>query len=361
MRRPRGPALALLLVAAVAAGCELFTHALDYRVDPVLPLCDACPASRWPLRHPPCPVADPAPDRPGAVVFAARRAVFGHPGDLTPAFALGFDLDCSARPYRGLPVLCAPRSRDGWASLPGGIDDAFLQRVLVPVYLATPPSRAFDLDAALSGIFEQGRFGLVVSVDRWNGQPDDPDVGVTLRASPGLAGGGSPAWDGADVWASLPDVSADGTSPFHLDGLPAYVAGGTLVADARALGPAVYHFGLPVAGFDVILADLSFAGALGPGGLTRFTMTGKMDLPSARDAAVGFAGALTCDTVASVFFAAMPAQMPDAADLPMVTASPPADPCDAISFAWSFDAEPARLGAVVDPAAGPGGGPGACP
>src|SRR5580704_6701997 len=295
LRRLAVPAL----LAVVAPACELATHAFDYEIDTAAAppgLCDACPASADGLRHPPCPVFLPAPDLPRTFTFAARRASFGHAADFaTAAPVLGYDLDCSDRPLGGRPVLCRPSSEEGWQALPEGIDDAFFQRVLEPIYAAEIQSRPFDLDAVVSSALEQGLYGLVVSVDRWNGALDDTDVEVTVRSSPGLAGGAAPAWNGADTWLTFPDVDADGTR----------------------------------------------------------------HMPSAHDAALGLAGAVaTCgDAPATAFVGALPPRIEGAADMPSDPTASPADPCDAISFAWAFDAEPAKIGGAAPPeAAGP-----ACP
>jgi len=359
LRRLAVPAL----LAVVAPACELATHAFDYEIDTAdAPpgLCDACPASADGLRHPPCPVFLPAPDLPRTFTFAARRASFGHAADFaTAAPVLGYDLDCSDRPLGGRPVLCRPSSEEGWQALPEGIDDAFFQRVLEPIYAAEIQSRPFDLDAVVSSALEQGLYGLVVSVDRWNGALDDTDVEVTVRSSPGLAGGAAPAWNGADTWLTFPDVDADGTRPFYLESAPGYVSDGTLVVDARARGAAVYRFGPRGLSFELILADLSLTAGLTEGGLSRLTLSGTLDMPSAHDAALGLAGAVaTCgDAPATAFVGALPPRIEGAADMPSDPTASPADPCDAISFAWAFDAEPAKIGGAAPPeAAGP-----ACP
>jgi hypothetical protein len=348
-------AAALALIALALPACELATHALDYGVDPAAlqPLCDPCPAADPAVRRPPCPVASDAPDRDGPLVFAARRASFGEAGGFD-AVGLGLDLDCSTRRGGGLPVLCAPRSRDGWAALRGGVDDALLQHVLVPAALAEKPLGTFTLGGALSRAFEAGSYGFLVIVERYNGEPDDPDVDVTVRASPGLASGAAPAWDGADVWSRFPDVDAAGGRPFHLDRLHGYVAGGTLVADARDRGPMLFRFGPGHLTFDLILTDLSFTASITPAKLSRFTWSGVLDLPGAHQAASSLAVTVTaCDPSAAAFLTSVAQALPDAADMPMDRGAPTSAACDGVSFAWAFDAEPAQLGPVV----GDGGTP----
>lgn len=364
---------ALAAIASLAGACELATHAFDYQVAPALALgvCDACPGASADLRRPPCPPGGGGGDQ-GRRVFAARRAHLGRPGAWSgasaAAFDLGFDLDCSTRPHGGLPALCAPHAPEagpviGWEALPHGIDNAWLQRVLAPLYQQAPPASAFDLDAAVSAGLEDGRFGLLVVVDRWNGEPDDPDVEVSVRSSPGLASGAAPRWDGADVWSPFPEVEPDGSRSFRVLRAAAYVRSGVLVVDDHARGAAVYGFGAPATRFELVLARVSFAGSIARHGLGRFTMSGLVDLPSARAAAPGIAHAITgCAAATEPPIGAMvPSLIEGAADMPMDPASSPTDPCDAISFGWSFDAEPARLGAAGDGADGGNGIGGGCP
>ncbi len=303
----------------------------------------------------------PARARPRAHVHLRRAARPLRPRRRLrdPRAALGYDLDCSARPLGGLPALCTPAGTAGWQALPRGVDDAFFQRILQPIYAAETPSRPFDLDAAVSSALEQGLYGLLVSVDRWNGALDDDDVEVSVVTSPGLAGGVAPAWKGADAWLAFPDVDADGTRPFHLERARGYVSHGTLVADARAQGAAAFRFGPPGLAFELIVEDLSLTADLSPGALARLTFTGTIDLPSARAAAAALPGQIAgcADYPATAFAGALAEHVETAADMPSDLGSSPADPCDAISFAWAFDAEPAALGGE----AGPSDAGSACP
>jgi hypothetical protein len=365
----RARALLLLAAAASASACELVSHAFDYQVGapPAAPagaLCAVCLDTSADLRHAPCPTPASAPDLDRAFVFAARRSYLGHGADLTAAsFDLGFDLDCSDRPDGGLPVLCAPRAATGWAPLPHGIDNALLGRVIAPIYDAAPPGRGIDLDTLISDELELGRYGVVVAVSQWNGLPDDDSVEVTLRSSPGLASGGLPAWGGGDVWAPYPDVDADGVRRFALDRAPGYVAGGVLVVDARALGARLLRFGPGATHLDLLVADLTLAGALTPDRLDRFTLSGILAQPAARSAALGLAASVgPCSGGrTSVFLAALPAQIAIAPDMPTDPSATPADPCDAISFGWALDAESAQLAAEAADAGSEDAGGVVCP
>jgi len=349
--------------ATTATACELVTHAFDFRVEATAGLCDACPGAAADLSHPPCPVADPAPDLDRAFIFAARRSRLGHPADLgLSTFDLGLDLDCSDRPLFALPVLCTPRVATGWTPLPGGVDDALFTRVLAPVYQASPPGRGVDLDAALSSALERGLYGVLVAVRQWNGRPDDPSVEVSIRSSPGLAAGAAPAWAGGDRWQTYPEVDPDGVRRFALDGVPGYVAGGVLVVDARDRDATLFRFGPAGAHFDLLLRDLSFTGALTAGGVSRFTASGIIDQPSAQRASAALTTAVgaCAGGAAGVFLQACSARVPLAPDMPFEPGASPSDPCDGISFGWALDAEPARLG-VEETDGGPAGADAGCP
>ncbi|MBX3214120.1 MAG: hypothetical protein KF850_18950 [Labilithrix sp.] len=107
----------------------------------------------------------------------------------------------------------------------------------------------------------QGVYGVILSVQKWNGEPNDPDVVVSLRMSVGIqqAGedGGAPRFDGTDVWDIDP---------------ASIVAGGSLVGqDCDVVGciglasdvAAYARDGVLVARFE----QLPFTVSVGPGRL----------------------------------------------------------------------------------------------
>jgi hypothetical protein len=347
--------------AAAASGCELATHAFDFRVDQApagTPLCLVCSGDAD-LARPPCPPATEAPGADQTFVFAARSSHLGTAADLaSPHFNLGFDLDCSARPG-GQPALCVPRSTAGWQPLPHGIDDALLMRALAPAYTALPHDRTVDLDAEVSSALEHGRWGVLVTVRGWNGAPNDPEVEVSIHTSPGLVGGGAPKWSGADTWVPYVDVDANGLRPFALDGLEGYVVGGTLVVDATGRGAQLFRFGPQSSSFTLLVTDLSFAGAMTPRGISGLTATGIIDGSSAGDAAVALRTAVgpCAHGALGALLDAMAPELQTAPDMPFVSDADPSATCDGISFAWALDAQPALL-ATSPGTDGQGPGPG---
>jgi hypothetical protein len=336
-----------LAAPLVASGCELATHAFDFRVNQApaaTALCLAC-AANADLARPPCPLATESSGPEQTFVFAARRSRLGTAADLTsPHFNLGIDLDCSTRPG-GLPVLCAPRSAVGWQPLPRGIDDALLSRALAPAYIAMPHDRTVDLDTEVSGGLEHGRWGVLVTVSGWNGGPDDPEVQVSIHTSPGLAGGGAPEWSGADTWVPYVDVDAEGLRPFALDGLVGYVTGGTLVVDATSRGAQLFRFGPQSSSFTLLVTDLSFTGAITPSGISGLTASGIIEGSSAGVAATAIRTALgpCAHGALGVLLDAIAPLLLTAPDMPFVQDRDPSTTCDGISFGWALDAEPARL------------------
>ena len=344
-----------------AAACELVTHAFDYQIAPaaVAGLCAACPAGAD-LRRPPCPVADPSPDLGRAFVFAARRSRLGHPADLG-SLDIGLDLVCSTLPggSRGSARPARPGAGPRSPTASTTPSSCGCSRPRTP---PRPPAAPSDLDDyAVSDALDRGRYGVVVSIRGWNGLPDDPSVEVTVRSSPGLAAGALPAWAGVDVWLPYPDVDDDGVRRFALDRATGYVSGGTLVVDARALGASLFRLGPRDASFELLLGDLTFTGALTPGKLGHFTLSGVIDQPSAGSAVLALGASLApcAGGTAGPFLASFTSRIALAPDMPFLPTPDRSAPCDGISFAWSLDAEPAILASEAsDGGAGGGGG---CP
>jgi len=108
-----------------------------------------------------------------------------------------------------------------------------------------------------SKMAEEGEWSLLVRVQGYNGQLDDPNVKFSLYTTPGYLGGGgaggaggaggmggmggaggvapeaNPSWDGNDAWHVSSDSLLDGASidmPKYFDD-KAYVSQGTLVAN----------------------------------------------------------------------------------------------------------------------------------
>lgn len=350
--------LALALLALTGAACELLTHATDYAVAPPYQgICNVCPDPKEDLRHVPCPTTNAADGDDGtAHVYAARRLHFGKPsewkGPGAASFRLGFDQDCSARP-NGLPVLCTAVTPDGgaplpWVALPHGIDDSLLQRIFTPLYeAAAAAGQNFDLDATYSANEEAGKLGLLVTIEGWNGTPDDAHVTMTLQSSPGVTPSSAPPlWNGDDPWDVYPDTPELTREILKVVQADGYVAGGVLVVDYRSRGDVSARFGVPGQTFRILLHEVVFSGTLTNDRLDELTMSARADVASAYESITDTAKFLGgCNPAAIAYLEQkLPALLVGAADMPSSPNAPKEQACDSVSFAWALDAERARLG-----------------
>ena len=81
---------------------------------------------------------------------------------------------------------------------------------------------------------------LLLVVDHWNGAPDDDQVGVRILTAAGLADDAGPSWTVNDTWHAYgdgqdPSITSAFVPATSFQSTTAYVAGGRLVCDARAL------------------------------------------------------------------------------------------------------------------------------
>lgn len=254
-------ALAVAAPVAAAAACTALTHAYDWAVgsspQAAGRLCDLCTGVTG-LRHAPCPGGtDPGSDH--TVFFAVQTINLGAKStewDLTNNnyFVSGMDLDCSKRLPHGAPVLCQAVPGSDWTQpLPSGIDNAFAQQVLAPLFSQDPP---VDVDHAVNEWIAAGRGGFVVVLDHWNLALDDAQVGFRIVQAVGPHGGGAPRFARDELWdvyadgpdPSLPDGGVPGASSTSLATTGAYIVQGTLVADLRAVGGTQLAFGAGTAG-----------------------------------------------------------------------------------------------------------------
>jgi hypothetical protein len=260
-------------LAFAASACTALTHAGDYQTQAQDGVCHVC-SSNAGLRRPPCPLAGAVPGGGSGVSYFALSAVdFGEESTSwsDPARAVGLDLDCSTRVATGGgPVLCAAGSHP-WELLPLGIDNA-LGADLIGQF-ALLPSLDIHTSANATQDLAQGAWGMVLAVDGWNGLPDDDVVGVRLLSARGVAGGGSPKWDGTDQWdVYSPGIDESlgglGVPDATFKGGTAYVVGGTLVWDARSVEGAAVRFQSHGASLDDSVVDVLFVGQLAKGGVT---------------------------------------------------------------------------------------------
>jgi hypothetical protein len=141
------------------------------------------------------------------------------------ASTLGFDLDgvCTC-PGAG-SCRSMKNGKQGPCDPPGtGVDNA--GGAVITLLYAGSDTMAFGLQANI----DNGIHGVVLKVSGWNGQPDDPDVMVSLYNVAGVDGG-KLAYDGRDeVYAADESILAEPLGSRYYDPR-AYVTGGVLVAD----------------------------------------------------------------------------------------------------------------------------------
>jgi hypothetical protein len=334
-------------VAAMA--CTVLTHADQYAVvssDASSRLCDFCPQHPE-LAHAPCPGGD-SPGGEATYFYAAQKVDLGDDinewGLDNTLFAVGLDLDCSARLPDGVPVLCQSTNAGQWKQpLPVGVDNAFGQVMLQPLYAAYKPS--YQVNAWILA----GQGGFVFVVDHWNGQADDAQVGFRMLPAVGPSRGGTPTFDKGESW----DVYADGWDPSITDAhVPtalaststAYVVQGVLVADLRSAGDLAIQLGGPRVGDAGPVVALSpeqveIVGPIVPTVL-QVGLAGLLVQANTFDSK-GLAQVVTsCDPTSFCPVATKIEQTkPNADDMPSVCANPPCPSggsCDSISFGIHF-------------------------
>ena len=235
----------IFAVFALAVGCSIVTGAYDFRVGPsedagadggapdgdAAPpdtrACALCPEHPE-LAHPPCATASAADAAaPSTYFFAVRSIDFGgkRASWTSQDYAAGLDQDCSDRPEGGAPTSCHPPAQPKeWVALPRGIDNAFGAEVIAPLAEgALSTDGGVDIANKVTSWISQGRGGMIVVVDGWNGAADDDAVGVRLSPAAHPADGGAPGFARDESWttyATEPSVAS-----------VAYVTGSTLVAD----------------------------------------------------------------------------------------------------------------------------------
>lgn len=210
----------------------------------------------------------------------------------------------------------------------------------------------------------QGVYGVLLSVQKWNGEPNDPDVVVSLRMSVGVQptgdDGGAPRFDGNDVWDIDPASIVAGDSLVGQDcdaigciglgsDVRAYVRDGVLVARFEQL-PFTVSVGagrlvLPFVG-TVLTARITrdggvhrIAGELAGRWRTADILAGSAAIREP------LTGSSLCENAETYGY--FKRSVCSSADL----AANPADdrtgaPCTALSEAVAFSGSPAKLGKV---------------
>jgi len=345
-----GMASGLAVLAALANGCALpsFTLAPPSTTE------DAGPDAPVEAGPPVC-VAATYPDPPGGtdnavslpgLVFAVHAIDLGDNGD-TP----GYDLDNVCTCFEGAGPSCTGASPQisTYCDATGGVDNQaakLFQLIELPLGKGLFGSEFFS-DKASEGVWS-----LLIRVEGYSGEMNDPAVSVSLFPSGGT-GGKMPAWDGTDVWAVSAESVGDGgvsTPLFTSNG--GYVSGGVLVATLPTT-----EVILAGGGTETITVRLS-AGVLtaqiaSVGGVWSL----KNGVIAARWAAADVFKALSsyrdnngnpiC-TNSGLSYTVVKTTICNDADILVDGTQPKSAPCDALSVGIGFSADPAVLGSLQD-------------
>ena len=366
--------LGAVAVAIAALACEDIAHVSDFKIDQAVAsdggpqayhgVCNKCPASVASLRHPPCPVADPTPDDSHVYVYVWKTFQFGVSDDpkhtLDPSAYdtnVGYDLDCSDRKPRGLPVRCKPYSASAsgqtpWEVYPEGIDNALTQRLLGPLLVQAAAAGIPPLDKGIDAKIASGGASAAYIIYNWNGTPNDPKVSFRVVTTLGTVDGKPPKWDGSDRWIAgeaRPDPNL-GQYEIPDDGFAtdtAYVAGGVIVADLSFLNPAEAYVVNNNAILEVSMHHFVFSGQITKEELKYASVSARWGLDDILAAVPDLANYLAgCDAfIAGILVKKLPLLAKQAADMPLDDSASPDQPCSALSLSYGADAYRAHIGA----------------
>jgi hypothetical protein len=334
--------------------------------------------------HASAPERPTTPDGPNtpSLLFAFDAVRFDtdeQDGGLPKPLGLDLDMTCTCSDPKLEPESCIPpdagmkRACDG----PDGRDNA-----AGPLLSAASVAGKGVGPAAFQKQIQQGVFNILMTLDGWNGQPDDPSVLVGVQLSNGLegaqdeAGAPLPKFDGTDVWTVAPASVLGGADLSGTDCRLKPAACIPIKADAAAYvrdGILVAHLDLSVPLQTASGAfQIEFLGATSRTKLfkdgDRYRATGEISgrwsmqniLPSlARLPNPVASGRPLCATDAGLeIYELVKKSACAAADL---AANPAADRtsarCDALSNAISFSAITAAAGTIYQPV----GEPSECP
>ncbi|MRG90650.1 hypothetical protein [Polyangium spumosum] len=210
-----------------------------------------------------------------------------------------------------------------------------------------------DLSKYYTGFAEVGNWSVLFHVSGYNGQPNDAKVRVAWYGSPGTAF--VPAWQGSDAWPIATSALLDPTNvstPRYVDDF-AYVANGTLVLSAPAGG-------IEIAGgktrLRIALETGTISARIEKDDQGRYVLrdgliAGRIPQPELFAMIASYR-----DDDGNSFCTNNPfwgvTQDLFCRGLDIQTGPPEQNkPCNAVSFAAGFDADPAMLGAPTPPAA----------
>ena len=358
--------LALLLVVALTVLHACFVaNGLVAPEKAVVEEIDAAP--RDPCAHARIP-AQPLPQSANvqdAAVFALSAVEFGG-GRAGGASEVGYDLDniCSCfQDDAGNPPVaesCTPRARttqhcDGV----GGRDNALAETV------NQIPTGPVGFGTYITRILREGRGGLLMVLDGYNGEPNDDKVSLGFLPSHGkyrVVDGGpdadaQPEYVDADTtnrWSIAPDsylLRNNSGTPARL--ARGWVRDGTLVV----LLPST---GLPLVGLQLSMEDAYLVAPLNLDDKTkplidRGTIVGRWGLKNLIESAGRFTVSLTAQgpaqlcTQGSFFDPTFKNAICQTADINLFAdADGKGKPCDAVSIAIGFRTENAEVGDFVD-------------
>jgi hypothetical protein len=404
------------LVAAFMVACQLLIGLDDPMQSPPPPVVqDPCN----PLLPPARPDAADNPNESKSLGFVALHHLYfgsapdaGAPQDAgaTDAAAMipqGYNLDdtCTCNP-QGLRTGPSCRSAviDGGCDFPRGVDNAVIQ--VSQKYKAA----GVDLDdtLAINKRIAEGVLTLILHVSDYNGQADDPAVGVGFLnayggdapyAAPddpfcnaqdaglgdagprdggardaGDAGVRPPVWNGCDAWKVSRQQTV--TAPTERGGVvpavradTAFVRDGKLVARGNVpvrlnFGPIVLPINDLILTADVVLLDRTGAKVkAGSPNAFRYRLENGIFAGRVRADEINFAfgsvprvagGPPICDPsdpLSVFFYTQVRAEVCGARDvvlIPKFDNQSPLAACDAVSVALPFDADPAYLGTRID-------------
>lgn len=293
-----------------------------------------CTHARWPDVP---PGADDGRDIGQLVTAVTQLHVVG---PINEGRSQGFDLD----------QLCTcPEAPSCVGAMPGapcdvpetGVDNAGenLFRTLAGAGVS------LDDTGLLTGI-QQGQYGVVIRIEGYDGERDDPSVKVAFFNAVTVNGdGGVPRNDGTDSWTLDTESLLDNRFPTYFSSR-AYVSGGILVADFVRL---VLRARIPSAPKRFSLVQLELQSAhlvarIGPrtakgASLEEGTIAGRT--PAAAILAQGMRSGACRDSGA---YEALKPLVCASRDLALDPARDGRDqPCDALSLAVGFAADPALV------------------
>lgn len=340
----------------------------------------ACHHATYPIR----PTADDPSTTQNVPVVAAMEALdvgLGDGGPISPNAPLpplGWDLD-------GVCTCPDPPSCMQAHGPPNCDDDAGRDHTGLELFRRLGPSAQMS-NAAANQALQIGEYGLVVQITAYNGQRNDRQVSVALYASSGVLStvdGGVPQLqhDGSDKWTVDPRYLSAGQQLIGIDCdngnsmcSPAYVDDNAYVADSvlvASLGEVPITFG-GRANLGGAVMDLSETILVGT--LTSATLSGNGTGWAIENGSISgrWGSAKLLSNMATIpdplseagAFLCGPdvpyqALKPYICSLQDIAANSSLDrtgaPCDAISMAFGFRAEPARLGVVTPLPATPAG------